>query len=302
MNGYVLLIISQVMLGSVAVFARMANMPAEAIVFFRCLFGALSIGMFVFYFEDIRKYLKWNKTLVLLAATGGFMAANWYFFFKAVLTTTITSTILLYNLAPIFVVISAVLFLKETPTVRQVMCVLASFVGVAVILGENPISMSSQDFQGGLYAVLAAALYAQVTILGRFLKDIPAKVLTFFQTSVGAIAFAPVAMTSPSVETMSLTTLGILITMGIVHTSVPYLMYFKALKTVKATAAGILQYIYTLSTILFGLFMYQERITLALVLGGLTILVSSYIGLKYPGTRLFQLRMKSSQPKLKPAA
>lgn len=291
MNGYLMLVLSQVMLGSVAAFARWAALPADVIVLFRCGLGAIAIGGVVWYRGALKGVLGWNKTLFLLCLTGVFMASNWYFFFKAVLTTTITNSILLYNLAPIFVLISAMAFLKESPTVRQVACIGVSFVGVLFILAAKGLHLSQIE-PGCLYAIAAAALYAQVTVLGRYLKGLPAPVITLFQTTVGALLFMPMGlthMTAPLTGTQWL----ILGTMGVFHTAVPYLMYFKALQTVKAAVAGILQYVYTLSTIVFGVIFFREAVAIPTLMGGLLIIASSYVALKMPGKRLFSDLFKS---------
>ena len=285
MNGYVLLVTSQVMLGSVAAFARWASLPADVIVLFRCAIGALAIGLVVLFRDSLRPYFKLDRRFGLLALTGLFMASNWFFFFKAVLTTSITNSILLYNLAPLFVLVSAVVFLKEIPTVRQVGCIAVAFLGVVLILSRNGVSLAALD-PGCLYAILAAALYSQVTIIGRYLRGIPAPVITLFQTGVGAWVFLPISWPHLSQASLDGTQIAILLTMGIFHTAIPYLMYFKALQTVNAAVAGILQYVYTLSTIAFGVLFFREAVTLPTVLGGSLIIAASYVALKMPGRRL----------------
>lgn len=284
MNGIALLITSQIMLGSVAAFARWAHLPATAIVFFRCFFAASCIGAIIYFRFSLKGALSSRKQVGLLVLTGLLMASNWFFFFKAVLTTTITNSILLYNLAPIFVLLSAMVFLKESATARQVLCIGVSFLGVVLILSSKGLNLATVDM-GCVYAILAAALYSQVTVIGRYLKAIPAPVITLFQTGVGAIVFLPLSW--PSLEATSLTGTQwlILVTMGVFHTAVPYLMYFKALQTVKAAVAGILQYLYTLSTIAFGVLFFRESVSMLTVMGGAAILVSSYVALKMPGKK-----------------
>ena len=71
--------------------------------------------------------------LVPLLLTGACMGVNWLLFFEAMLVTRISKTILFYNLAPFFVVVSAMVFLREVPTVRQTACLLAALGGVAVV-------------------------------------------------------------------------------------------------------------------------------------------------------------------------
>lgn len=293
MNGLLTLILSQLMLGTVSVFAKWTGMDASTIVFFRCFFAFTSISIFVLYKDSILKYLKPGKTLGLLLATGFFMATNWLFFFKAVLTTTITHSILVYNFAPLFVILSAVIFLKESPTVRQVLCIGSSLIGVYLIITGKSGGAAGNVFMGGMYAMIAGALYAQVTIIGRYLKEIPAQVITFFQTSVGAVIFLPLSYDSWQMSDLSGTNLALLIALGVFNTSIPYLMYFKALKEVKASVAGILQYIYTLSSIVFGVIFFKESFTLEILLGGGLILISSYIAIKHPGKK--KISFKSHQ-------
>ena len=281
MNGYSLIIISQIVLGSVAVFARWSGLPAEWVTLFRCVFGAASLAAVVLLSRRI-EVATLRRAALPLVLTGICMGLNWMFFFEAVLTTEISKAILLYNTAPFFVVVSSTLFLKEPPTVRQVLCLLVALVGVGVITGSTVGNLRMEA--GDAFAILAALLYAQVTVLGRHLKQVPAPVLTLAQTAVGALAVLPLALAHDGDPVRFVpTTWMILITMGVFHTAVPYLMYFQGLKTVKASAAGILQYIYTLSTIVFAIAVFNEPLTPQLMLGGVVILVASFVALRHPG-------------------
>ena len=280
MNGYSLIVLSQLMLGSVAVFARWSALPAEWVTLFRCVFGAASLAAFILVGRRI-ELPALRRVIVPLVLTGVCMGLNWMFFFKAVLATDISKAILLYNTAPFFVVVSSTIFLKEPPTVRQVLCLLVALVGVGVITGSTFGSLHIEA--GDAFAILAALLYAQVTVLGRHLKHVPTPVLTLAQTVVGALCVLPIALTHTGAVQFAPATWMILLVMGLFHTAVPYLMYFEGLKTVKASAAGILQYVYTLSTIAFAVIFFSEPITPSLVLGGVVILVASFVALRHPG-------------------
>ena len=291
MNGHILIVLSQVMLGSVAIFARWSTLPAEWVTFFRCVFGASSLAALILVRRRITLAAP-QCAFLPLVLTGVCMGLNWMFFFKAVLTTEISKAILLYNTAPFFVVISSTLFLKEAPTVRQLLCLLMALGGAATITGSKFGDLHLMA--GDVYAVLAALLYAQVTVIGRHLKHVSAPILTLSQTTVGALCVLPIALlTHGGSVQFPASAWVILITMGVFHTAVPYLLYFEGLKSVTATSAGILQYVYTLSTILFACIFFSEPVTLSLISGGAVILLASFVSLKHPGhapiTQLFQL-------------
>ncbi len=116
-----------------------------------------------------------------------------YFFCetKGVDLTTSSEAGLLIALVPVFVTVLGAIFLKEMPTILQVVFILLSVIGVAfIVAGGQKLTASGQIL--GLLALLGAVLSAAAyNILSRHLSQTfnPTEI-TFVMMWVGAIVFS----------------------------------------------------------------------------------------------------------------
>ena len=167
------LITSMVIFGSIGLFVRGIPLPSSAIAMVRAVLGTcflaavLVLGRRKINREGIRK----NRGLLL--ASGAAIGFNWIFLFESYRYTTIARATLSYYLAPVFVILLSPLVLKERLTAKKLGCAAASLIGMAFVAGIFEESGAGSNHLLGIgLGVLAAALYASVILMNRFIRDL----------------------------------------------------------------------------------------------------------------------------------
>jgi len=107
---------------------------------------------------------------------------NQFLFFVSIKLTTASNVALAYALSPVFILLIAVLFLKEKVTFLQVLGILLSFFGIGLILIEKGISFRSEYFIGNLVAIAASISWSLYSTYG---KPLIKKYGSIYTTSLG---------------------------------------------------------------------------------------------------------------------
>lgn len=105
MQAAIQLTISMAIFGSVGFFTIQTGIPAEELVFVRCICATLFLGG-LWLITKSYKTEQWSrKEVIQTIICGVFLVFNWVFLFKAFNEMEISLAISIYNLAPIFVLI-----------------------------------------------------------------------------------------------------------------------------------------------------------------------------------------------------
>jgi len=271
--GYVMIIASMLIWGSIGIVVRGISQPPEVIVFFRVFIAFISMLIITRTKKGIEKIEKGNSIILLLVLSGVFLSLNWMFFFKAIKTTTVAAATLSYYTAPVLVTILSLTVLKEKLNIKTLFALILSFLGIFLMV-FNFRSVSDIGSEGILYGLIAAFFYALVTISVKKLEGISSYNLVLFQTGISAILFMPSLRFIDKVDIGSIIQL---IVIGTIHTSLALTLYFEGIKRVKVQHVGILSYIDPLSAVLFAFLFLQEIPDLLTGIGGVMILISTYI-------------------------
>lgn len=286
-QGYLAVIASMLIWGSVGIFARKAGQDALITVTFRVLIGALALSLLELFRRLSGTARPWgvpagrSRTahLGILLFSGLALAANWLFFFKAVATTTVSNAVLSYYAAPVIVALTSPLLLRERLEPKTMVATALAFGGIFVMLYQPGQPLSTADLTGIGYGLTAAAFYAMVTITGRWLSDMEATRLVLVQTLVASVVLLPAVLLSPGLASAMVSAppgaIGLLTVVGVVHTALALVLYFYGLNQVKVQHVGVLAYLDPVSAILFALLFLGELPTPASLLGGLMVLCGS---------------------------
>jgi len=94
-------VVATVILGSLGIFATQARLDARTIVFYRCLFGAIAMGIYCLFLGHFRAIPK--QDFLLACGTGFLMLGNWVFFFEGILRVGVTVATIVYQVQPFIV-------------------------------------------------------------------------------------------------------------------------------------------------------------------------------------------------------
>lgn len=280
MKSTIQIIISMIIWGSLGIFVKYIAMPSLEIAFLRAVVAAgflLIIGIFN---RKKNKSIYSGKKILLLAASGAAIGLNWVLLFQAYKYTTISNATLSYYFAPVFIILLSPVVLKEKLTPVKLLSVFGALAGLFLILSNQSQSSVGQynHMLGMSFGILAAVLYAGVVLLNKYIKGLSGFDMTFIQITTAALILLPFIISRGQLHFEGINTLLLVLIIGIVHTGIAYLIYFSAIKNIKAQSAAILSYIDPVSAILLGTIILGEPVNIIQLLGGLLILGSTFIG------------------------
>lgn len=289
LQGYLAIIASMLIWGSVGIFARMAAQDPLITVTYRVMFAAAALGVTLLVQRrpaaaapeaggppGLRRW-------ALLIFGGVALATNWLFFFKAIATTTVSNAVLSYYAAPVLVALASPLLLREKLEGRTMLATALAFGGVVVMLYQPGQRLSAADVAGIGYGLVAACFYAMVTITVRLLAGVPAARLVLVQCVTAGAVLMPAVLLGGGVSALAMPAraLALLAVIGVLHTALALFLYFWGLQRVKVQHVGVLAYLDPVSAVLFAFLFLREVPAVASLLGGGLVLAGSALLLKH---------------------
>lgn len=271
MQAAIQLTISMAIFGSVGFFTIQTGIPAEELVFVRCICATLFLGG-LWLITKSYKIEQWSrKEVIQTVICGVFLVFNWVFLFKAFNEMEISLAISIYNLAPIFVLILGGIFLKERLTIPAILAIVVCFLGSILIVGVQQVdSLHLLWNEGFIYAMLSAICYAMTMFVGRGVKHLSTYALTFVQTMVGIVILFPMVQFDVFHGLTTSNWLYILGT-GFIHTGFVYYLFFNSIRNLSTLLVSALVFVDPLVAILLDIWILDFRPTVAQILGMLFI-------------------------------
>jgi len=225
-QGRIFILLAGLLWSLAGILIKSLELPAVVIVFYRSLFASLFFLLF------LRKRT-WEASFHLFISVTSYTAAISCFVFSNKLTTAANAIVLQYT-APIFVFLFIRLLFREPISKRNLMTLLLSMVGVAIIFTG---SSGGQDLWGVSVAVLSGFLFAIYMMNLRFLAGFDPLVLTFINNLVCSIALLPLIVSHSTPYGGQLLALAV---MGVVQLGVPYFLFSKGLERLALQEASLI--------------------------------------------------------------
>jgi len=269
-----MLIISMTIFGTIGLFVRNIPLASAEIALYRAVMAAVLIGGYLLVSRQKISLGKMRKEIPLLLLSGMAMGINWILLFEAYKYTTVSVATLSYYFAPVIVTAVCPFLFKEKMTAKQLVCFIMSTIGLVMITGVGDGSGGGNDLVGILFGLGAAALYATVILLNKFIRQVGGIHRTFLQFLAAILILLPYVLLTGGVQIGSLNGIGwgSLLVVGLIHTGVTYCLYFTSLKELPGQKAAILSYIDPLVAVLMSVTILGEKMTLWQVIGGSLIL------------------------------
>ena len=263
--GDILIIIAGLFWGSMGIFVRHLNGLGFTSIQVACLRLTMAGVIFalILLIKDPKGFKIKPKDIPLFLALG--LVSILFFtccYFTAIrLMTMSTAAILLYT-SPIWVMILAIIFLKEKITLNKIIALVLAFIGCVLVSGFGG-KISVVGILVGLGSGLGYGLYS---IFGTFAlrKYSPYTVTTytFLIAGLGSIFVAnPVDLADKISKTSSLPgLLGFVLLTSVVTAVIPFLLYTLGLNRTSAGKAAVLATVEPAAATLFGFFVMGETI------------------------------------------
>lgn len=186
---------------------------------------------------------------------------------------------------PAFMVLFASILLKERLTFKKASSVSLATIGVIAIVGIDDIDMSST--LGGLSLIIAALTWALMSVL---IKLLPTRysqiVVTTYAVLIAVVVLTPfVIVRYPQVSLNELVQPNIwggLLYLGIISTSLAFLLWNRGLQMLHASSGGIFFFFQPVVGTFLGWAILGETISMTFWVGSFLILIGVLIAIREP--------------------
>lgn len=262
--------------GTIGWFVVQSGLPALSVVFWRCVFGAAALALTCAAMGLLRGVLTWR--IALWAALGGVaIVTNWVLLFGSYSHASISIATAVYNTQPFMLVAFGALLFGEKVTLSKLGWLALAFAGMLLIVQSRPGAGNANagtDYALGIVMALGAAfLWALASVVAKRLTGTPPHLIALVQVCVGAIMLAPFAkLGSPP---QGATTWALLITLGVVHTGLMYILLYGAVQKLPTYLQGALSFIYPVVAIGVDYVAFGHRLVATQWLGAAAILLAA---------------------------
>ncbi|MDQ7985217.1 DMT family transporter [Pseudomonas sp. G34] len=274
-RGTLEMVAAMLISGTIGWFVLLSGLPVLDVVFWRCVFGALTLLLVCALLGHLRPGLLNRVTLMLAVVSGVAIVGNWLLLFASYSRASISIGTAVYNVQPFMLVILAALLLGEKLTLQKLAWLSVSFLGMlAIVSAHDNVEQGGDDYLVGIaFALGAAFLYAVAALIIKKLKGVSPHLIALIQVSVGVLMLAPVAdlATLPKGEQ----TWSILLTLGVVHTGGMYVLLYGAIQKLPTALTGSLSFIYPVAAIAVDWLAFDHQLTALQWLGVAAILLAA---------------------------
>lgn len=272
--AYLYLTITLCAWGSLYVVSKfvLARVPTFTVLFIRYFIAGIVL-LFVLRRKNISKIEKQDyKYVFFIGFIGYFLSIVAQFlgtkFSNASLASLINST------NPIFIILFAVLILKEKLTLHKIICVIAALTGTYIIIGGGS---GSGHALGILLSVISVILWSLMTVIVRKItqKYNPIQITTY-AIIIAAICSLPASIYEliviPNIELLNPTVIISLLYIGLVCTALSHVLWNKSLSMIEAGSCSLFYPLQPMVSVLLGWLLLGEEITIRFALGAILII------------------------------
>lgn len=271
---------SMLIFGTIGIFRRYIALPSGFLIFSRGVLGGLSVLFFV-KLKGGRVFRRiGTRPFVWLIMTGVMLGCEWILLFEAYNLTTVAIAALCNYMQPIIVLLLAPLVFKERLTAKKLICAVIAVAGMVLVSGvtEGGV-LEGSHIKGVLFGLGSAFLYAMFVIVNKKIANIDPYAKTVIQLLTAAGVMIPYLVFSGDLRRVAFSPLTVilLLVVGIVHTGIAYVIYFRSMEGLKAQSIAILSYIDPIAALLFSALLLKESLSIAGLVGAVMILGAAIV-------------------------
>lgn len=274
-RGSLEMIAAMMISGTVGWFVVMSGQAPEAVVFWRCLFGALAMLVACLALGVLRRVRVSPGQWALMALGGVALMLNWLLLFSAYRQASIAIATVVYHVQPFMLVGLGVLLFAERLSSAKVGWLLLAFAGLVLIVSAkgNAAAPGADYLLGVCLALASAFFYALAAVITKRLKAVPAHLIVLVQMLVGVLVLAPFVDFGGAGPADA--AWGYLVIIGVVHTGLMSTLLYSAIQKIPTALVGALSFIYPIVAILVDWVAFGHPLGLLQVGGTLAILLAA---------------------------
>lgn len=251
------------------------NLDNFQVLFFTSLIATITLFLICIFQNKLKIILNYKaKDYFTFIYTGFFGIFLYYLltFASLSLIPAQESSIVNY-LWPIMVLILATLILKERMSIKKILAIIISFVGVWVVVSKgNLFNLNFSNSYGVLFAFLGAISYGLFSVLGK--KQNYEKITSmFFYYLFSFILILIIAPFFTNIKFPTLMEFMGLLWLGIFTSGIAYVLWFLALKYGETTKMSNLIYLTPFVSLIYIYLLTGEKILYSSIIGLIIVIL-----------------------------
>lgn len=273
-RGMLEMVAAMLISGTIGWFVLVSGQPVLQVVFWRCLIGAGTLLVICAAMGFLRRGVLTRLTFALAVVSGVAIVGNWLLLFAAYSRASIAIATAVYNVQPFMLVGLAAMFLGERITLLKLSWLTVAFLGMlAIVSAHGAGGASGEDYLLGIALACGAAfLYAIAALIIKRLTGTPPHLIALVQVCTGVVMLAPWLYSSPLPN--QTVAWGSLLTLGMVHTGVMYVLLYSAIQKLPTALTGALSFIYPIAAIFVDWLAFDHQLNALQWLGVSMILLA----------------------------
>ncbi|MEC1290448.1 DMT family transporter [Bacillus mojavensis] len=279
MKSKIQFILSMIIFGTMGLVVRYIDLSSSETALLSSSIGCLFlIVVFMLMKKTIpSKLVKANAYILFLSGIA--LGGNWIFLYQSYDHTTLTNATLGYYFAPVFVMILSPFVLKEQLSVKKMVCIGVAIIGMVLIVGNGISASGTDDLLGIFFGLVAAACYAALMLLNKFIHRMGRLEITIIQLGLTALLLLPYVLFTEGfgIFGVSGSSVPFIIILGIVNTGIGFWLFFSGMQKLKGQSIAMLSYVDPFVAILISAMTLREQMTIVQMLGGALLLGSTFL-------------------------
>ena len=264
---------SAVAFGTLSIFAKLAyreGLGTEQLLAFRFVLAAIGMLVIAFAVGQSPFRLTRRQAASLIALGGVVYTAQALTYFIALRSLPVSLCVLIVYIYPSLVVIAGWLFLRRRVSTWHVVALIASFIGVALLVGGAQLQVNS----GLIFAFAAPLIYTTFILVSeRVMTSVPPVAASAVMMSATGVVLCVVALFSGQLLLpASPQQWGISVGIAVVPTMIAISLFLAGLPRVGAARAALISTLELVVTVSLAVVLLGDRFTLLEAVGGVLVL------------------------------
>lgn len=252
--------------------------PPFTLLLIRLVMGTLGLGIAIYFRNGKTKTTQlitseffWKSFLVGFVGYGISLG----FQFVGTKLSTASNGSLVTSATPAFVLLFAPFILGEKPTIRRVIALVLSTLGVLAVIDPRTAELSPSLFWGNMSLLAAALTWALYSVLVRKVSQkmdlLTSSTIMLIGGIPSSIAFSIWELNTQGIGEITIGIIGGILFLGFVSTAIAMFLWNYAFAELPAAVASLTFFAQPVVGTLLGWFFLAEQITPLFILGGILI-------------------------------
>lgn len=258
-------------------FAKWISVESYSIIFGRSV-AALPVLLLICILFKVIKPIQSKRHLILIILSGIFLTLHWTLFYKSVQISSVSVGVIAIFSYPLITSILEPLLTQSVFKIRMVLESIILLVSLYILSGHT--INGESVYIGLMLGIIAAFSFALRNIIIKEIVDEYSPIwLMMIQIGISIILLAPFGI-APLMDAGA-KNIGLIIIVGIMVISLSHTLFIQSMKTLSATAIGVISSLQLIYAIVASWLFLNETISINIILGAFLIsLVAIYEQIK----------------------